>query len=175
MKDITEKEAILLLKKYSKDKDSFDNVLKHCKAVRKVALRIAKGVPDIDEHVISVGSLLHDIGRFSCSKDVIKHGLRGAEILSEEGLGEFASIALRHLGAGISKEDVKEQGLDIPMNDYIPVTKEEKIITHADNLIEKDEEISLKDATQRYEKELGKKVAHKVRKLGKEVEKMRVT
>ena len=175
MRKITEKQAIALLKKYSKDKDSFNKVLKHSKAVRKVALRIAKEIPDIDKDFISIGCLLHDIGRFDCwKKDVIKHGIRGAEILRKEGLNEYAFIAERHLGAGISKEDIKEQSLDLPLNDYIPVTKEEKIITHADNLIRMDKEISVKDAVKRYKKELGKKAAKKIKKLTKEVEKMKV-
>jgi uncharacterized protein (TIGR00295 family) len=149
-----------------------EEVFKGC--VRKVALRIAKDIPDIDIKFISIASLLHDIGRFDCwKKDTIKHGLRGAEILRKEALGRYASVAERHLGAGISKEDIKEQGLKLPLNDYMPVTKEEKIITHSDNLIQGDEEISVEEAIERYKKELGKKVADKIRRLGEEVEKMK--
>ena len=174
MKKLSEKEAIALLKKYSKDKGSFDKVLKHSKAVRRIALRIAKQIPNVDKHFISIASLLHDIGRFDCwKKDVIKHGIKGADILRKEGFPKYALVAERHLGAGISKEDIKEQGLELPLNDYFPITKEEKIVTHADNLVEKGKEISMERAIQRYEKELGKKVASKIRRLGAEIEKLR--
>jgi len=174
MRRITEKGAIALLRKYSTDGDSFDKVLKHVETVRKVALRIADEIPGVNIQFISIGSLLHDIGRFDCwKKDGIKHGIRGGEILRKEGLPEYALVAERHLGAGISKEDIKEQGLNLPLKDYMPVTKEEKIITHADNLVEQDREISLHEAVERYDKELGRKAADKIRNLAKEVEGMK--
>jgi len=174
MAKLTEKQAIALLKKYSKDESSFNKVLAHSRTVKKIALGLAKDIPHTNKDFISIGSLLHDIGRFDCwKKDVIKHGLRGAEILRKEGLHEYASLAESHLGAGISKEEVEEQGLDLPLKDYIPITKEEKIITHADNLTQGDKQISLKQAIERYEKELGKKAADKIKKLALEIENMR--
>ena len=175
MKKLTEKEAIALLKKYSNNEDSFKKVLNHVQAVRKVALRIANEVPNVDKDFISIACLLHDIGRFDCwKKNVIKHGLRGAEMLRKEGLTEYALVAERHLGAGISKEDIREQGLSLPNKDFIPISKEEKIITHADNLIKGDKEISVKEAIERYREELGDKVAEKTRRLAKEVEDMKI-
>lgn len=175
MKKLTEEEAIALLKKYSKDSESFTKVLEHSKAVQKVALKIAKHICNVDIDFIAIATILHDIGRFDCwEKDVIKHGLRGAEILRKEGFFEYALVAERHLGAGISKEDVKEQDLDLPDEDFVPISKEEKIITHADNLVMGDIEISVGDAIERYEKELGKKVAGKIKKLAEKVERMEV-
>lgn len=174
MGKLTEKQAIRLLKKYAKNKESFDKVLAHSIAVQKVALELAKDIPDSNEDNIKIGSLLHDIGRFYCwEKNPEKHGIRGAEILRKENLPEYASIAERHLGAGISKEDILEQNIDLPLKDYIPVTKEEKIICHADNLIKEDKRISLKKAVERYEKELGKKVGKRVKRLARDVEKFK--
>ncbi len=174
MKKIKEKEAIALLEKYSKDKESFNNVLKHSKAVRKVALDLAKDIPNINKNFISIASLLHDIGRFDYwKKDVVKHGIRGGEILRNEGLDKCALVAERHLGAGISKEEVKEQELDLPLKDFVPVTNEEKVIAHADNIISGEKPITFSEAIERYEKELGKKVANKVKRLGEEVEKLK--
>lgn len=175
MEDLTEKQAISLLKKFSKDKESFKKVLDHSKTVRKIALGIAKYVKGVDKKFISIGSLLHDIGRFECfNKDPVKHGICGAKILRKLGLNRYALVAERHLGAGISKKEVKEQRLDIPVKDYVPVTKEEKIITHADNLTKGSKRITLKEAIRRYEKEIGKKAADKVRKLADEIEKMKL-
>ncbi len=176
MKKIGVEEAIKLLKKYAKDEDSFKKVLKHSEAVRKVAKDIAKKVKGVDIDFIESASLLHDIGRFQCGpdkEDNIKHGIVGAEILREEGLKEHALVAERHLGAGISKEDIVEQGLEMPLGDYIPVSKEEKIITHADNLIFGDRIGKVEGAIERYRKELGEKVEKKVKKLAEEVEGMK--
>jgi len=174
MTKLTEKQAIDLLKKYSKDQNSFDKVLSHSKAVQKKALEIAKDIPYVDEDHIRIGSLLHDIGRFDTyPNNPEKHGIVGADILRKENLHEYAPIAERHLGAGISKEDIKEQRIDLPPKDYVPITKEEKIITHADNLIAGDKETTKEQVIDRYEKEIGKKAANKIKKLAEEVEEMR--
>ena len=175
MKKLNEKEAIKLLRKYAPSEKDFKGVLKHSKAVQKIALEIGKKVKNVDLDFIKSAALLHDIGRFKSGlsgKDVVKHGIFGAEILRKECLPEYALVAERHLGAGISKEDIIEQGLDLPLKDYIPISKEEKIITHADNLIEEDKEISVKKAVERFEKELGKKVGEKIRRLAEDIEKL---
>lgn len=173
---MNEKEAIKLLKKYSKDEKTFKIILAHVKAVQNLALEIANDIPDVDLELIKIGSLLHDIGRFECkpgSGERVKHGVLGAMILRKEGLYELADIAERHLGAGIPKQDVKEYKLDLPLKDYLPVTKEQKIINHADNLIAGDKRISLQEAVERFEKEIGNKTGVRVKKLGEEVERMK--
>ena len=176
MKKISVDEAKKLLRKYAKDEDSFKKVLKHSEAVRNVAKDIAKDIKDVDLDFIESASLLHDIGRFQCgpeSEDSIKHGIIGGEILRKEGLSEHALVAERHLGAGISKEDIEEQGLELPLDDYIPVSKEEKIITHADNVVFGDRIGNVEEAVERYRKELGNKVEKKVKKLAEEVKEMK--
>jgi len=173
MKKISEKEAIKVLKRYASSEKAFKGILAHCKAVQKLALDIGKEVKDVNLDFIKSASLLHDIGRFQSGlggKDVVKHGIFGAEILRKEGLLDHALVAERHLGAGISREDILEQGLELPAQDYIPISKEEKIICHADNLIKRGKVISVEEAVERFSKELGKKVAKKVKKLAREVE-----
>jgi uncharacterized protein len=174
MKKITEKQAIELLKKYSNSEEDFEKVLAHVKAVQKVAVRIASKVPGIDMYKIKIGGLLHDIGRFSCppGKDNCRHGLAGAEILRKEGLPDIALIAERHMGAGITKEDIIEQKLDLPGKDFVPLSREEKIVCHADNLIFDDKEVSFDKVTERFRKELGEKYVKRFVKLKNEVEKM---
>ncbi len=172
MKKISEKGAIALLKKYSGDEGAFKGVLKHSKAVQKLALGIGKNAKDVNLDFIKSASLLHDIGRFQCGPDAIKHGIIGGDILRKEGLPEHALVAERHLGAGISKEDIAEEGLELPLGDYIPVSKEEKIIAHADNLVFNTRVGSVEEAVERFDKELGEKVGRKVRKLADEVEEL---
>jgi len=176
MKKISEEKAIKLLKKYAPDNNAFSGVLQHSKSVQKVALDIGKKIKDVDLDFIKSASLLHDIGRFQVGPGFggkgIKHGIFGAEILRKEGLERHALVAERHLGAGISKEDIGEQGLELPLNDYIPISKEEKIIAHADNLVFGDRKGTVEEAVDRFSEELGKKVGRKVKKLAREVEGM---
>ncbi|MEA2036582.1 MAG: HD domain-containing protein [Nanoarchaeota archaeon] len=179
MKRLSLEEARKLLKKYARDGDSFKKILEHSEAVRKVAKSIAKDIKDIDLDFVEGAALLHDIGRFQIGpkgnnvEDVIKHGVYGGKILRKEGLDDYASVAERHLGAGISREDIEEQSLDLPSGDYIPVSREEKIITHADNLIFGDMEGSVEETVERFRKELGEKAGKRVKKLADEVEGMK--
>jgi len=172
MKKISEKDAIRLLKKYSQSKQSFKRILGHVQVVKKLAVDIGKKVKDADLDFIKTASLLHDIGRFQVGPDTVRHGVIGSEILRGEGLPDHALVAERHLGPGISKEEIIEHGLDLPVQDYIPVSREEKIICHADNLIFGHRKGTLKEAVERFNKELGKKVGRKVKKLAEEVEGM---
>ena len=168
---MNERDAIKLLKKYSSSDRAFKAVVAHVKAVQKLALEFAEDT-DADKEFIKISSLLHDIGRFNAppgSKDSLHHGIKGSEILKKEGFDEFALIAERHLGAGISKLDIMKQNLDLPLKDYIPKTKEEKIITCADNLIFGQKRGDIDMAYNRFLNELGKEYAEKIKRLYKEV------
>jgi len=122
------KTCIDLLKKAGCSKEVID----HCKAVRGVAVRIAKKA-GADVKLVEAGALLHDIGRSRTHG--IRHVLEGVEIAKKLGLSEkIIRIIETHVGAGIPSDEAKKLGL--PGKDFIPKTLEEKIICHADNLIE---------------------------------------
>jgi uncharacterized protein len=110
------------------------NVIDHCVAVSKKAVSIAEKVQedhDVDIHLVEIGGLLHDIGR-ACTHGV-DHGIVGARLLEERGINsKLQRICERHLCAGIPKQVAESIGL--PPRDYVPQTREEKIICHADNL-----------------------------------------
>ena len=170
---MNEQQAIDLLKKYSSDEVAFKKVLSHVQAVQKAALRIAERIPDVDKEFIATASLLHDIGRFQFppgSKDAIRHGIAGGEILRKEGFAKHALVAERHIGAGISKKDIIKQKLRLPHKEFMPRSKEEKLIAHADNLIFGDKEGTLQMAIDRFRTELGEEYAKRVKRLAKEVE-----
>ena len=171
MERITEKKAIELLRKYAPTEEDFEAVLAHAKAVQKAALKVCKNVK-CDAEFVKTACLLHDIGRFQCANPIM-HGITGAKILLEERLPMHAFVAERHLGAGIRKEDIKEQKLALPLNDYTPKTIEEKIVCHADNLVFGARIGTLKEAVARFTKELGKKVGKRVKELSKEIEKLK--
>ena len=114
-------------------------VINHCLAVRDLAVKIA-GYTNADITLVEVGALLHDIGRGKIHG--IKHAIAGAEIAQSLDLpSEIVNIIERHLGAGIPKEEAIELGL--PEKDYLPLTLEEKIVTHADNLIEDNKKVPI--------------------------------
>jgi len=168
-----EKQAIELLKKYSKgDKEAFDIVLAHSKAVQKIAINLAKDIPGLDIDLIKIGSILHDIGRFECkphTKESIQHGIKGAEILRKEGEEQLARIAERHIGAGINKEDIEEQKLNLPKKDFMPKTREEKIIACADNLIFGSRVGTIQEVVNRFTKEVNKKIGKRAKNLYDEI------
>ncbi|MFQ6106051.1 MAG: tRNA (cytidine(56)-2'-O)-methyltransferase [Thermoplasmata archaeon] len=110
-------------------------VVIHCKRVSRLARKIA-GFCGADEEVCALGGLLHDIGRGRTHG--IDHGVVGAHILRERGFPEvLVEIAERHVGAGIARDEARRLGL--PVRSYIPRTLEQKVVSHADNLVEEGE------------------------------------
>ena len=109
-----------------------DEVIKHCKCVRDLAIEIAKKAK-ADLKTVEIGALLHDIGRSKTHG--IYHAVEGVNIAEKKKLpNKIIKIIERHIGAGISKKTAEKLGL--PSKNYIPKTLEEKIVCHADNLID---------------------------------------
>ena len=168
---MNEQEAINLLKKYSNDEKTFDIVLKHSKKVQEMAFRIAKKIEGVDLEFVKISALLHDIGRFS-SPSTIRHGVVGGEILRKEGYEKLAQLTERHLGIGITKEDIINQKLDLPEKDFVPITIEEKIVAYADNLVFGDKEGTIQEVMDRFRKEFGEAYVKKIKKLHDELQKL---
>ena len=133
-----EKDALDLLRKSGCSSD----VIEHCLAVAAYAREIAMDIRNcargkkaqvkIDIDLVYIGGLLHDIGRSRTHG--ISHAVEGAKIAIENGLDKkLINIIERHIGAGIP--EVEAAALGLPAKDYIPLTLEEKIVAHADNLI----------------------------------------
>jgi uncharacterized protein len=134
-----------------------ENVVEHCIAVSEYAYELALAIKnkgyEVDVELVKLGGLLHDIGRSKTHG--IEHGVVGAEILRELGFDEkLALIAERHIGAGITKGEAIDLGL--PPKDYIPITLEEKIVAHADNLIFGTKRVEINDVIKKFEKRLGR-------------------
>jgi uncharacterized protein (TIGR00295 family) len=142
-----------------------EDVISHCKAVRKVAVRIAKKA-HANIQLIEAGALLHDIGRSKTQG--IMHGVEGAKIATELGLPvSIVNIIERHLGAGIPTEEAIALGL--PPKDYMPITLEEKIVAHADNLIENDHEHRIEIEVEKALQKGQKKHAERLMELHREL------
>ncbi|NLD57208.1 MAG: HDIG domain-containing protein [Methanomicrobiales archaeon] len=107
-------------------------VIAHCRAVRDCACEYAARCPDADFSLVETGAWLHDIGR--SIDHSIRHAQAGADLLRSHNFPEpVVRIVECHLGAGLTAEECKALGLDA--RDCMPRTIEEKIVTHADNLI----------------------------------------
>lgn len=117
----------------------------HSLIVRDIALELAdnlikKGIK-IDKELVEIGCLVHDIGCYQCyefygrnSGPYIQHGIKGYEILKNEGFSEeIARMAMIHLGVGLVKENVIASKLPLEPEDYIPITLEEELVAYADN------------------------------------------
>ena len=131
------KKCLVLLKKSG----CSDEVIRHCIAVRDVAVRIAR-YAGADVKLVEAGALLHDIGRSRTHS--ILHAVEGVKIAKQLGLPiSIIKIIECHIGAGLPKEEAALLGL--PAKDYIPETLEEKIVSHADNLTDGDKRQKIED------------------------------
>ena len=117
-----------------------ENVIDHCKAVYKKAMKIAANFNDVDEDLIRKGALLHDIGRSRTHG--ITHAVEGVKIAERYGYDEdVLNIIERHIGAGITESEAEKLGL--PKKSYVPQKLEEKIVAHADNLVSGSREVDI--------------------------------
>jgi uncharacterized protein (TIGR00295 family) len=141
------------------------NVIRHCKAVRDIAVKLAEKA-NANIKLVEAGALLHDIGRSKTHG--IRHAVEGVKIGKKLGLSkELLDIIERHIGAGLSKEEAKKLGL--PVKDYNPVTLEEKIVCHADSLIDNHKKQKIEIEVERALREGLKGYALKLVNLHKEL------
>ena len=123
-------------------------MMRHARQVTAKALQVAARVKDLkpDLKFIEEAAMLHDIGIFltntpqlGChgTQPYILHGYLGGKILKKHNLPKHALVCERHVGVGLSKDDIKSQGLDLPFRDMLPVSLEEQIICYADKFFSK--------------------------------------
>lgn len=138
----------IIEKYYNKDSTAYKFLIIHGQMVAKKAIEIAKNVPEMkpDLKFIEEAAILHDIGIYLTNapeigcfgdKPYILHGILGAEILRKESLPKHALVCEKHLGVGISKEEILRSNLPLPKHDLIPETVEEEIVCLADKFYSK--------------------------------------
>lgn len=137
-----------IIDKYYQNNEKAKQVLLiHSRLVAEKALKIASNLNEkTDKDLLFEGSMLHDIGMiYTHAPDIgcngnhpyICHGILGKKMLEEEGLPKHALICERHTGTGITREEIMEKKLPLPLKDMIPVTLEEQIICYADKFFSK--------------------------------------
>jgi uncharacterized protein len=138
----------LLKQYYHSNSKALKILVEHGRQVAKKARLAAKKVhrlkPDLE--FIEAAAMLHDIGifltrtpQFGCfgKHPYICHGILGGELLKEKGQSDLALVCERHVGVGISVEDIQRHNLPLPNRDMIPVSVEEQIICYADKFFSK--------------------------------------
>jgi uncharacterized protein len=134
---------------YDPGSRTYEILLRHGMLVAQKAMDAARKVPHLkpDMEFIEEAALLHDIGIFQtdtpqlgCSGKYpyICHGYLGREILEKAGLPKHALVCERHLGVGISAQEIIKIGLPVPERDMIPLSVEEQVVCYADKFFSKD-------------------------------------
>lgn len=142
-------DPISIIKKYAPEgSHAFSVLAEHGEAVAAKARELSRAVPDLqpDPVFIEEAAMLHDIGilltdepRLGCHGNgpYICHGVLGRKILEDEGLSRHALVCERHIGVGLTHQEIKRQQLPLPMRDMLPMTIEEKIVCLADKFFSK--------------------------------------
>jgi len=134
----------------------FDIVVNHGQQVAKKALSAANRVPHLncDKNFIKEAAMLHDIGIFltawpklGCSgkHPYVCHGYLGRELLEKNQMPKHALVCERHVGLGITTEDIIRHNLPLPERDMCPVSMEEQIICYADKFFSKTGKLNPKE------------------------------
>jgi len=136
--------ALTLLHKYlAATPGLYGIVYDHSRLVADKALSIASNHPEIPVNRIFLeeASLLHDIGVVKTNAPGIHcfgtlpylcHGFIGYEILMSEGYPLHALVCERHIGTGLTCDEIIRRGLPLPHRDMVPVSLEEQLICFAD-------------------------------------------
>ena len=125
-----------------------DTLIRHSELVARKSLELAGnlGLSSASKAFIEEAALLHDIGiRLTNAPDLhchgenpyIMHGVLGREMLEAEGMTAHALVCERHVGAGLTRKEIRSSGLPLPEREMLPLSIEEKIICVADKFFRK--------------------------------------
>ncbi|AZQ70055.1 HD domain-containing protein [Streptomyces abikoensis] len=138
----TAREIRALHEKYAPTPAALELVHTHCEIVSHIAEQLLPRTGHrLDAGLVRAGALLHDIGVYRLfdasgrldTRDYVRHGVLGHEILRGEGFPErLCRFCSCHTGVGISREDIHHQKLDLPVADYLAETGEERLVMYAD-------------------------------------------
>jgi uncharacterized protein len=126
-----------------RDAGCSEKVILHCRAVRDIAREYAERNALVSARLVNEGAMLHDIGRGR--SHTILHAQQGADHLRQIGISEeVARIVECHTGAGLTADECTL--LRLSPRDCIPQTTEEKIVCHADNLVEGKRRVNIEES-----------------------------
>lgn len=137
----------LLHKKYAASETVLDLVWTHSNIIVEVALFLLDHY-DFDKtelvrEVVIQAALLHEIGVYACdgfewipgqhptNHPYIQHGIVGAWILQQEGYANpVVQASFCHIGMGLTAEDIRSHGLQLPEVDMLPQNYFQQFMTY---------------------------------------------
>ena len=133
---------------YKPGSETYAMLLGHGKSVARKALDAAAKVPNLNPDItfIQEAAMLHDIAIFMTDAPelcctgkhpYVCHGYLGRELLESKGLFKHARVCERHVGVGITAEEIRHYELPLPARDMVPISIEEQIICFADKFFSK--------------------------------------
>ena len=137
----------IIEKYYNPESELYKLLITHSRQVAEFAMQLADATAvAIDKDFAYEAAMLHDIGIYKThapsilcfgAEPYLRHGLIGKEILEAEGLQRHALVCERHIGAGLTAQEIIAQKLPLPAVDMLPLSNEEKLVCYADNFFSK--------------------------------------
>lgn len=132
-------------------------LLHHSRQVAARSLSIAERHPELGADIVFLenAAMLHDIGILLTNapgiycegtEPYLLHGRLGAEMLRREAAERpaerdlclaLARVCERHTGTGLTAQNIRDQHLPLPEEDFLPETIEEQIVCYADKFYSK--------------------------------------
>jgi len=171
----------ILADTYGRRSKAFKILVAHGKQVAEKALMAAEQVSHFNPNLdyIEKAAMLHDIGILHTNSPglgcrgkhpYICHGILGRELLEKIGLPEYGLICERHVGVGISADDVRQFKLPLPARDMLPITIEEQLICYADKFFSKNSKKAKQKSVEQITRSLTRYGADKARRFQNWVE-----
>jgi uncharacterized protein len=138
----------VLARFYPLDSPTLALLRRHGRQVAQKALAVADRLAHLnpDRRFLFEAAMLHDVGIFQtdspalgCHGDApyVCHGVLGRRLLEDIGLARHALVCERHVGTGLSAEEIRARRLPLPERDMRPVSLEEEVICYADKFFSK--------------------------------------
>jgi len=128
-------------------------LLEHSRLVTRRVLELAARLePQPDLQFIAEAGMFHDIGIFLTQAPAIHchgpnpyitHGIMGRQLLEQASWPRHALVCERHVGTGLTREEIVQQGLPLPHRDMLCRTREEELISYADKFFSKGQPAAL--------------------------------
>ncbi len=132
---------------YTPGQPDYELLVAHSHQVADLACELAGRLTEpVDTDFVREAAMLHDVGIFATdapgihchgTEPYLRHGIIGRQLLEELGLPRHAMVCERHIGAGLTAQEILEQQLPLPARDMLPLTVEEQLVTYADNFYSK--------------------------------------
>jgi len=138
----------LLHRKYAPTETILDLIWTHSNVIVDVCLTLLDHYDfdktELPREVVIQAALLHEIGVYACggfewipsqppsTHPYIQHGIIGGWILQQEGYANpVVQAAFCHIGMGLTAEDTRSHGLNLPEVDMFPQTPLQRFMTYS--------------------------------------------